>query len=56
MFSSYLHDNTEGGEFFFNRLVLILLEDNVHEQLGAQPLKWQLAADPHLASDASFQD
>ena len=24
MFSSYLHDNTEGGEFFFSRLVFIL--------------------------------
>ena len=31
MFSSYLHDNTEGGDFFLSRLVFILLEVKMNE-------------------------
>ena len=33
MFSSYLHDNTEAGDYFFRRLLFILLVE-MYEYLG----------------------
>ena len=31
MFSSYLHDNTEAGDYFFRRLLFILLVVKMYE-------------------------